>query len=89
MSRNAVSFSVVAMAVLSSTEANEAALRRYLGVAILAPEHAFVARHFACGNVSCVVDWLRGSMQGTPAQLARFMFACMPEVLRRAYAAQV
>lgn len=69
-----------------SVEANEAALKRYLGVAKLSRERQFEARHFAHGNVGCVVDWLRGSLEATPEQLAAFMFACMPETLRKAYA---
>jgi len=68
-----------------SVEANEAALKRHLGVARLAHEHAFEARHFAHGNVGCVMDWLRGELLATPRQLAAYMFACMPRTLRAAY----
>lgn len=68
-----------------SVEANEAALKRHLGVAKLAREHAFEARHFAHGNVGCVIDWMRGSFAATPEQLAAFMFMCMPQTLRAAY----
>lgn len=71
-----------------SVSANEAVLRRYLGVSKLAREHAFEARHFAYGNVGCVVDWLRGTIEATPEQLAAEMFACMPETLREAYASR-
>ena len=67
-------------------EANEAALKRHLGVPKLSRERAFEARHFAHGNVGTVVDWLRGSLDATPDQLASCMFACMPKVLREAYA---
>lgn len=70
-------------------EANEEALRRYLGVVTLSREHAFEARHFAHGNVGCLVDWLRGDVGATPEQLAASMFACMPRTLRRAYASRV
>ena len=69
-----------------SIGANERVLKRYLGVPSLSREHAFVARHFAYGNVSCVVDWLRGSITATPEQLAACMFGCMPDALREAYA---
>lgn len=68
-----------------SVEANEAALRRYLGVAKLARAYAFEAHHFAHGNVGCVIDWLRGTLQTTPEQLAASMFACMPKQLHDAY----
>ncbi|MBQ9001856.1 MAG: TetR/AcrR family transcriptional regulator C-terminal domain-containing protein [Eggerthellaceae bacterium] len=68
-----------------SIEANEAALKRHLGVAKLSRERAFEARHFAHGNVGCVIDWLRGDMDATPDQLATYMFANMPAALRKAY----
>ncbi|MDO4538615.1 MAG: TetR/AcrR family transcriptional regulator C-terminal domain-containing protein [Coriobacteriales bacterium] len=71
-----------------SVEANEAALKRSLGVTVLSLEHAFEARHFAHGNVGCVMDWLRGSIDASPEQLAASMFACLPKTLREAYAAQ-
>jgi hypothetical protein len=71
-----------------SVKANENALKRMLGVPLLPRERAFEARHFAHGNVGSVVDWLRGSFEATPAQLASFMFSCMPDALRDAYAAQ-
>lgn len=68
-----------------SIEANEWVLKRYLGVPVLSREHAFMARHFAYGNVGCLVDWLRGSIAATPEQLASSMFGCMPVALRGAY----
>lgn len=68
-----------------SVRANEAALRRHLGVATLGFAHAFEARHFALGNVGCVVDWLRGTLEATPEQLAAAMYASMPPTLREAY----
>ncbi len=68
-----------------STEANEAVLKRYLGVPKLSREAAFEARHFAYGNVGCLVDWLRGLIDATPQQLAVDMFACLPKTLRAAY----
>ena len=71
-----------------SIEANENALKRLLGVTALSRELAFEARHFAHGNVGSVVDWLRGDYEATPAQLASFMFDCMPGVLRDAYSEQ-
>ena len=70
-----------------STEANEAVLKRHLGVPKLARERMFEARHFAHGNVGCVVDWLRGAFDSTPDQLAADMFAIMPKTLREAYGA--
>ena len=70
-----------------SISANEAALKRYLGVPKLSRERAFEARHFACGNIGCVVAWLQGQLEATPAQLAASMFACMPATLRDAYGA--
>ncbi|MCR5845518.1 MAG: TetR/AcrR family transcriptional regulator [bacterium] len=70
-----------------SIEANEAALKRYLGVSQLALAPAFEARHFAHANVGCVVDWLNGQIAATPDQLAREMFSCMPALLRKAYEA--
>ncbi len=69
-----------------SIEANERVLKRHLGVPILSREHAFIARHFAFGNVGCLVDWLKGSITATPEQLASCMFGCMPAALREAYA---
>lgn len=72
-----------------SIEANEAALKRHLGVPVLSRERAFEARHFAHGNVGCVIDWLRDAVDATPEQLAAEMFACMPVMLREAYTAQV
>ncbi len=69
-----------------SIEANERVLKRHLGVPALSHEHAFGARHFAYGNVSCLVDWLKGSITATPEQLASCMFDCMPAALRKAYA---
>ena len=71
-----------------SVDANEQALKRYLGVSALSRELAFEARHFAYGNVGCVVEWLSGGIKATPAQLAAEMFACMPATLRKAYAVQ-
>lgn len=71
-----------------SIEANEAALKRHFGVPALSRERAFEARHFAYGNVGCVVSWLRGSLVATPSQLAASMFACLPACLREAYASQ-
>ncbi len=71
-----------------SVQANEEALRRSLGVTHLSREHAFEARHFAHGNVGCVVDWLKGCIDATPEQLAASMFACLPKELREAYAAR-
>ena len=68
-----------------SVDANEAALRRYLGTATLPREAVVAARHFAHGNIGCVIDWLRGIIDATPKQLAESMFASMPDVLRRAY----
>ena len=68
-----------------SIETNEAALKRRLGTAKLSHEYAFEARHFAHGNVGCVMDWLRGELAATPRQLAASMFACMPQTLRAAY----
>ena len=68
-----------------SIDANEAALKRHLGVPKLALGPAFEARHFAHANVGCVVDWLEGSVDATPDQLARQMFSCIPDTLRRAY----
>ena len=70
-----------------SIDANEKALKRYLGTTSLSRERTFEARHFAYGNVGCVVDWLRGGTKATPEQLAKSMFACMPETLRSAYEA--
>ena len=69
-----------------SIEANERALKRYLGVPALSAEDAFLARHFAHGNVGCVVDWLRGAYDADARQMARSMFALMPATLRAAYA---
>ena len=71
-----------------SIEANEAVLRRYLGVRSLSHRYAFEARHFAHGNVGSVVDWLCGAFAMTPEELAADMFDCMPEELRKAYASQ-
>lgn len=71
-----------------SVEANESALKRHLGVRALPLQYAFEARHFAHGNVGCLVDWLRGVIVATPEQLAAQMFACMPKELRAAYASQ-
>ena len=68
-----------------SIAANEAAMKRYLGATKLSRAHAFEARHFAHGNVGCVVDWLRGAFEATPDQLAASIFACMPASLRKAY----
>ena len=68
-----------------SIEANETAMKRYLGATQLARNYAFEARHFAHGNVGCVVDWLRGTIEATPAQLAACIFSCMPATLRKAY----
>ena len=71
-----------------SIEANERVLKRHLGVPVLSRERVFEARHFAHGNVSCVIDWLRGAIEVSPDQLAACMFSCMPAPLRAAYAAQ-
>ena len=71
-----------------SVEANERVLKMHLRVPKLSREAAFEARHFAYGNVGCVVEWLRGNVSATPAQLASDMFACMPKALRKAYTAQ-
>ena len=71
-----------------SIDANERALKEHLGVPALSHKLALEARHFAHGNVGCVVEWLRGQLDTSPAQLAADMFACMPPELREAYAAQ-
>ena len=71
-----------------SVDANEAVLKRNLGVRSLSRRHAFEARHFAYGNIGCLVDWLRGSVVATPEALAADMFSCMPDELRRAYTSQ-
>ena len=71
-----------------SVEANEVVLKRHLGVTALAAGPAFEARHFAYGNIGCLVEWLRGDIDATPAQLANRMFSCMPDKLRQAYAGQ-
>lgn len=71
-----------------SIEANEAVLKRYLAVRTLPPDRAFEARHFAHGNVGCLVEWLRGTINATPEQLASWMFSCIPSVLSAAYAQQ-
>ncbi|MBQ6452962.1 MAG: TetR/AcrR family transcriptional regulator C-terminal domain-containing protein [Coriobacteriales bacterium] len=71
-----------------STRANELALKRYLAVNELSRDRLFMARHFAHGNIGCVIDWLQGKLQATPAQLAAYMFAGMPRELREAYAYQ-
>lgn len=68
-----------------SIRVNEDALKRHLGVRSLSLEYAFKARHFAHGNVGCLIDWLRGEVHATPEQLAAQMFACMPSELRGAY----
>lgn len=71
-----------------SATTNEHALMRYLGVPKLSHDFVFMARHFAYGNVGCVVDWLSGRLETTPEQLAADMFACIPAILRDAYTAQ-
>ena len=71
-----------------SVAANEEALKRHLGVRVLSRRYAFEARHFAYGNVGCVVEWLGGMIEATPEQLAAEMFSCMPKTLRDAYAAR-
>ena len=71
-----------------SVEANEQATKAHVGVSMLSRALAFEARHFAYGNVGFVMEWLRGGVKATPAQLAADMFACMPAALREAYAAQ-
>ena len=71
-----------------SVDANEAALKQHLGVTALSADLAFEARHFAYGNIGCLVEWLGGNVKATPAQLAARMFSCMPTALREAYAAQ-
>ena len=71
-----------------SVQANEHALKAHLGVPALSHQLALEARHFAHGNIGCVVEWLRGGIEASPAQLAADMFACMPPELRAAYAAQ-
>ncbi|MCR4870151.1 MAG: TetR/AcrR family transcriptional regulator [Atopobiaceae bacterium] len=69
-----------------SIEANEALLKRFLGVKALSRHYAFEAHHFAHGNVGCLIEWLRGAFEATPEQLAAEMFSCMPATLRRAVA---
>lgn len=71
-----------------SVQANENVLKAHLGVRSLSLEMSFVAHHFAYGNVGCVVEWLRGGIKATPAQLAAHMFSCMPPALRMAYEEQ-
>lgn len=70
-----------------SVEANERILKMHLGVPALSRKLALEARHFAYGNVGCVVEWLRGGIEASPAQLAADLFAFMPPDLRKAYAA--
>lgn len=69
-----------------SVQASEEALKRHQGVKTLSSEMAFMARHFAYGNVGCLVEWLGGGFEATPEQLASYMFACMPSDLRDAHA---
>lgn len=70
-----------------SINANELVLKRHLGVSTLSQERLFEARHFAHGNVGCLVEWLCGQLEATPEGLAEYMFACMPASLRDAYEA--
>ncbi len=65
---------------------NEMLLKRHLGVSTLSPDRSFAARHFSHGNVGCLVEWLKGDINATPEQLSTYMFACMPPVIREAYA---
>ena len=45
----------------------------------------FAIKHHSYGSISCTLEWLRGEIQATPAQLAAWEFACMPGFLREAY----
>ena len=67
-------------------ETNEDALKHHLGVTSLPPEATYAARHFAYGNVGCLIEWLDGGFGATPEQLAAQVFSCMPSDLREAYA---
>ena len=69
-----------------SIGANEEALKRHQGVTTLSSDMVFAVRHFAYGNVGCLIEWLDGRLEATPEQFASHMFACMPPELRDAYA---
>ena len=67
-------------------EVNEEALRFHLGMDGLSSEATYAARHFAYGNIGCLIEWLDGQIEATPEQLAAQVFSCMPSDLREAYA---
>lgn len=59
---------------------------RLLGKAQISDEMFFAIKHFSYGNIGCTIEWLRGELQASPQQLARWEMALMPGFLREAYA---
>ena len=47
---------------------------------------AFLVRHHSHGSIGCIVEWLNGEMDLSPAQFAEWEYASMPEFLREALA---
>ena len=61
-------------------------VKDHLGVAELDPWQLFAIKHHSYGSIGCTIEWLNGTLQATPAQLAEWEFARMPDFLREAYA---
>jgi len=64
---------------------NEEALRRYLGVRQLNPEHVHAAKLFHYGLNMLIIDWLNGKFEMSPAEFARYDFEHMPPIIRKCY----
>lgn len=59
--------------------------KEYLGVDDLDAWQLFAIKHLSYGSIGCTIEWLKGELKATPAQLAEWEFARMPSFLREAY----
>ena len=52
----------------------------------ISSRQSFLIRHHSHGSIGCIVEWLNGEIDLTPAQFAEWEYASMPEFLREALA---
>ncbi|MBR2790687.1 MAG: TetR/AcrR family transcriptional regulator C-terminal domain-containing protein [Eggerthellaceae bacterium] len=64
-------------------------LRRYCGVRKLSREQTHAILFHSFGSVGTAIEWLRGNLKATPAELADWHFSHIPDFLREAHEAEV
>jgi len=62
-------------------------LARHLGIEVeeLSEWQLFAIKHHSYGSIGCTLEWLRGEIAITPAELARWEFDRLPGFMREAY----